>query len=171
MEGKMAFVRCLAQAIVLAVLVTVVPQAIADDGIVGTWTLVSMTSESTETGKVSYPYGEHPHGQLICTRGGHMQAIITVEGRKRFGANRFTASLEDQAEGFKTVNAIAGTYTLTDTGLIFHVEVASIESWVGTDQARVTELAGDRLTIKTRPQPSPPDGKLRIVTLVWQRIE
>ena len=167
----MALLRCIAQAIALAVLLPVVSQAIAGDDIVGTWALVSMTSESTETGEVSYPYGEHPHGQLICTRGGHMQAIIVAEGRKRFGANRFTASLEDQAESFKTMNAIAGAYTLTDTGVIFHVEVASIESWAGTDHVRFTELQGDRLTIRTGPLPSPPDGKPRIVTLVWQRIE
>jgi hypothetical protein len=167
----MVFVRCLAQAIAWVVLLPVVSQAIASEDIVGTWTLVSMTSESTETGEISHPYGEHPHGQLICTRGGHMQAIIVADGRKRFGANRFTASLEDQAEGFKTMNAIAGTYTLTDTGVIFHVGVASIESWAETDHVRFSELHGDRLTIKTGPLPSPPDGKPRIVALVWERVE
>ncbi|HTS53690.1 MAG TPA: lipocalin-like domain-containing protein [Burkholderiales bacterium] len=167
----MAFMRCLAQAIALVVLPAVVAPAIAGEDIVGTWTLVSMTSENTETGEVSHPYGQHPQGQLICTQGGHMQAIIVAEGRKRFGANRFTASVEDQAEAFKTMNAIAGTYTLTDTGVTFHVGVASIESWAGSDHVRSTERNGDRLTIKTGPLPSPPDGKPRIVALVWQRIE
>jgi hypothetical protein len=34
-----------------------------------------------------------------------MMAILTVEGRKRFGANRFSGSVDDQAEAYKTMNA------------------------------------------------------------------
>ena len=69
------------------------------------------------------------------------------------------------------MNAYAGTYTLTDTGVVHHVEVASIESWVGTDPVRFTKLEGDTLPIKAPPLPAPPDGKLRVNTLVRHRIE
>ncbi len=51
----------------------------------------------------------------------------------------------------------AMTYrSLDDTGVIHHVEVASIESWVGGDQVRFTKLEGDTLTIKTPPPPHAP---------------
>ena len=100
-----------------------------------------------------------------------MMAILTIEGRKRFGANRFSGNVDDQAEAYKTMNAYAGTYTLTDTGVVHHVEVASLESWVGSDQVRFTKLEGDTLTIKAPPLPAPPDGQLRVGTLVWQRSE
>ena len=60
---------------------------------------------------------------------------------------------------------------LTDTGVVHHVEVASIESWVGSDQERFTKLEGDTLIIKAPPLPAPPDGKRGVGTLVWQRSE
>ena len=148
-----------------------VPQVFAGDGIVGTWNLVSITTETIDTGEVTKPYGEHPRGRLAYTPGGHFTGILVAEGRKRLGTNRFSGSVEEQAEAYKTMNSYVGTYTLTDTGVIHHVEIASIESWVGSDQERLTKLEGDTLTIKTPPLPSPPDGKRRVITLVWQRIE
>ena len=156
---------------VLVLAAIVVPQVFAGDGIVGTWNLVSITTENTNTGEITRPYGDHPHGRLTYTPGGHMMGILTMEGRKRFGANRFSGSVDDQAEAYKTMNAYAGTYTLTDTGVVHHVEVASIEPWVGSDQVRFTKLEGDTLTIKTPPLPNPPEGQLRVSTLVWQRSE
>src|SRR3954470_5771582 len=132
------------QPVLLVLCATVAaPQAFAGDGIVGTWNLVTITTETTDTGEVAQPYGEHPHGRLAYTQGGHMMATLTSEGRKRIGANRFAGSVEDQAEAYKSLSAYAGTYTLTDTGVVHHVEVASIESWVGSDQMRSTKLEGD----------------------------
>ena len=168
----MVFMRSFIHTVLMLLAAAVaVPQACAGDGIVGTWNLVSITTENTDTGEVAHPYGDHPHGRLTYTPGGHMMAILTVEGRKLLGANRFAGSVDDQAEAYKTMNAYAGTYTLTDTGVVHHVAVASIESWVGSDQVRFTKLEGDTLTIKAPPLPAPPDGKLRVGTLIWQRSE
>jgi hypothetical protein len=168
----MVFMRSFIQTVLLFVAAAVAsPQAFAGDGIVGTWNLVAITTETTDTGEVAQPYGEHPHGRLAYTSGGHMMATLTSEGRKQIGANRFAGSVEDQAEAYKTMSAYAGTYTVTDTGVIHHVEVASIESWMGSDQVRFTKLEGNTLTIKSPPLFSPPDGKRRVITLVWQRIE
>lgn len=168
----MVSMRSFIQTVLLSLVAAVtMPQVFAGDGIVGTWNLVSITTETAETGEVTQPYGEHPRGRLTYTPGGHMMATLTSEGRKQIGANRFTGSVEDQAEAYKTMIGYAGTYTLTDTGIIHHVEIASIESWVGSDQARFTKLEGDTLTIKSPPLFSPPDGKRRVITLVWQRIE
>jgi len=69
------------------------------------------------------------------------------------------------------MNSYVGTYTLTEIGVIHHVEIASIESWVGSDQVRFTKLEGDTLTITAAPLPTPPDGKSRVNTLVWKRME
>lgn len=167
----MISLRWFFQIVLLLLAAIAVPQAFAGDGIVGTWKLVSLTSEDPDTGELSRIYGEHPHGQLIYTPGGHMMATLTADGRRRVGTNRFTVSVADQAEAYRTANAYAGTYTLTDTGVIHHVEVASIESWVGSDQVRFTKLDGNLLTIKTPPIPTPPEGKPRAVTLVWERSE
>ena len=168
----MVFIRSFIQTVLLLLAAaTVVPQVFAGEGIVGTWNLVSITTENTDTGEVAQPYGRHPRGRLTYTAGAHMIVVLTEEGRKQIGVNRFAGSAEDQAEAYKTMSAYAGTYTLTDTGVIHHVEVASIESWVGNDQVRFTKLEGDTLIIKGPPLPSPPDGKRRVITLVWQRSE
>ena len=168
----MIFIRSIIQTVLLLLAAAVAaPQVFARDGIVGTWNLVSITTETTDTGEVAQPYGQHPHGRLAYTPGGHMMATLTSEGRKQIGANRFVGSVEDQAEAYKTMSAYAGTYTVTDTGVVHHVEVASIESWVGSDQERFTKLEGDTLIIKSPSLFSPPDGKRRVITLVWQRIE
>lgn len=168
----MVFIRSFIQPVLLLLAAAVaVPQVFAGDGIVGTWNLVSITTETTDTGEVTQPYGEHPHGRLAYTTGGHMMVTLTAEGRKQIGTNRFAGSVEDQAEAYKTMSAYAGTYTLTDTGVVHHVEIASIESWVGSDQVRFTKLEGDTLIIKSPPLFSPPDGKRRVITLVWQRVE
>ena len=168
----MVFIRSFIQTLLLLLAAAVaVPQVFAGDDIVGTWNLVSITTETTESGEVTQPYGEHPHGHLAYTPGGHMMVTLTAEGRMQIGANRFAGSVEDQAEAYKTMSAYAGTYTLTDSGVIHHVEVASIESWVGSDQVRFTKLEDDTPIIKSLPLFSPPDGKRRVITLVWQRSE
>jgi hypothetical protein len=145
--------------------------ACAGDGIVGTWHLVSVTTTITDTGEVTQPYGEHPDGRLTYTPGGRMTGILVAEGRKRLGPSAFSGSVEDQAEAYKTMISYAGSYTLTDTGVIHHVDVAWVASWVGVDQVRFTKLDGDTLTITTPPFPTPPDGKLSVITLVWKRSE
>ena len=168
----MVLMRSFIQTVLLLLAAAVaVSQVFAGDGIVGKWNLVSISTENTDSGEITQPYGEHPHGHLAYTPGGHMIVTLTAEGRKQIGANRFAGSVEDQAEAYKTMSAYAGTYTLTDTGVVHHVEVASIESWVGSDQVRFTKLEGDTLIIKSPPLFSPPDGKRRVITLVWQRVE
>ena len=165
-------IRSLIQTVLLLLIVAMTsPRVLAGEGIVGTWHLVSITTKTTDTGEVTQPYGEHPDGRLAYTSGGRFTGILVAEGRKRLGASRFAGSVEDQAEAYKSMNSYAGTYTITETGVIHHVEVASIASWVGSDQVRFTKLEGDTLTITTPPLPTPPDGKLGVITLVWERSE
>jgi hypothetical protein len=48
-----------------------------------------------------------------------------------------------------------------------HIEVSSVQNWVGTDLVRTLEVNGDRLVLKT--PPSRLGGRLQIVELTWQR--
>jgi len=146
--------------------------AAGDGGVVGVWKLVAYTAADAETGAVIQPYGEAPNGFLFYTAGGRMSALLTATARKRFSAgNRINAPMEERAEAFATSSSYAGTYTLEGDRVIHHVEVATNPDWVGGDQLRFPRIEGNRLVITTPALPTRPDGKLRVSTLVWERVE
>lgn len=52
--------------------------------------------------------------------------------------------------------------------VIHHVEVASVENWVGTDLVRTLQIDGERLTLGTPPLLV--GGKIQTTELVWERL-
>jgi hypothetical protein len=52
-----------------------------------------------------------------------------------------------------------------------HVDICSDEIRCGTTLVRDVTVDGDRLIYTTRPQPSPFDGKMIVITLVWQKLK
>jgi lipocalin-like protein len=142
----------------------------ADTSIVGNWQLLSMTAEDPETGAVTKPWGEHPTGSLTYTPGGRMSAILTSQSR-RPASGSAASPTEEGAWAYWTSAAYAGTYSLNADSVVHHVEVAANPAWVGTDQVRALKLEGALLTLKTPPLAGLPDGKKRIFTLVWKRVE
>ncbi len=55
------------------------------------------------------------------------------------------------AEAFATFFAYGGRYSLDGDRLTHHVEVASVENWVGTDLVRMLESSEGRLRLRTPP--------------------
>jgi hypothetical protein len=47
--------------------------------------------------------------------------------------------------------AYAGRYSFHGDRVVHHVELSLFPSWVGSDQERWVELAGDRLTLSASP--------------------
>lgn len=144
----------------------------AEESVVGVWKLVSYTAVDADTGAVIKPFGDSPRGFIFYTAGGRMSALLTAGDRKRFTAgNRVNAPMEERAEAFATSSSYAGTYTLEGDRVIHHVEAATNPDWVGGDQLRYPKIEGNRLVITTPPLPTRPDGKLRVSTLIWERVE
>lgn len=142
------------------------------DSLVGVWKLVSYVATDAQSGESLFPFGEHPNGYLIYTAGGRMSALLTVETRRPLsGANRITAPMEDRADAFSTSSSYMGTYRWEGDRVIHHVDIAVNPNWVGTEQVRQARLEGNHLTLITPPLNTRPDGKLRISTLVWERVE
>ena len=50
-----------------------------------------------------------------------------------------------------------------------HVEVASVQNWVSTDQVRIIKYNGDRITLTTPPRLL--NGREQTFELVWQRLK
>lgn len=142
------------------------------EGFVGVWKLVSYTTQDPDSGETFHPFGHAPTGYLTYTAGGRMFAVLQAEGRRKFSAgNRINAPVEERAEAFSTSTAYSGTYTAESGRVVHHVEVATNPDWVGGDQVRFPTIEGRRLTLRTPPLPTRPDGKLRVSTLVWERTE
>ena len=133
--------------------------------LVGTWKLVS-ASTSTDSAVL----GAHPSGLLTYTADGRMSVLIADDGRKQLSTeDRLAAPVAEQAKGFTTFIAYAGHYTFTGKQVVHHVEISSLQNWVGRDLTRDVTLDGDRLTLRSTPQPR--NGVMEVFTLVWQRVK
>ena len=143
----------------------------ADASVVGSWLLESWQSTDTESGAVVNVFGEHPTGYLIYTAGGHMAVVLTADGRTKLSGDRYNSPTEERAQAFSTSVAYSGTYTVTPEGIMHHVTASSFQNWVGTEQFRYAEVVGDRMTVRTPPLKGPPDGKTKVTTLVFRRLD
>ncbi len=72
---------------------------------------------------------------------------------------------------FRNSIAYAGTYSLTDTGVIHHVEVAPDPTWIGKDQTRFVRFEGERLIVTGPPLQIVSDPNPQVLQLVWERVE
>ena len=157
--------------VLLVLLVAMAPQGAAKKGLVGTWRLVAMTFKDQATGKETDLWGKGPIGFLTYTPGGRMSAVIAAAERKITAQSADSASVEEQASLFRSSFAYAGTYTLTGTGVIHHVEVASDPSWIGKDQTRFVRVDGNRIVVTGPPLKTVSDPNPKVLQLVWERVE
>ena len=112
----------------------------------GVWKLQSFYAENVETGERSETFGPEPRGTLILHPDGRMAALITPGDR--MGSTAET----DQAETAHKLIAYSGRYRLEPPDrFVTAVDVAWVQAWVGTDQARTYALDGDRLEITSAP--------------------
>lgn len=149
-----------------AVLLLNVPAHAADkDKIVGTWKLVSVVYEDTQTRELSPVLGEHPRGYQIATPEGRWLALVTADGRP------VPKTDEDRANALRTMIAYSGRYRIEDGKVITRVEVAWNEAWVGGEQIRFLPFESDDvLHIESPPMPHPNvNNKVVRVIVTWQR--
>jgi hypothetical protein len=136
-----------------------------NDKLVGTWKLVSASS-TTKTGERSdTPYGPNPADVLTYTADGRVTALISYGGRKPLSVG---AQQEEQAEAFKTFLAYAGRYALNGDKVTHYIEISSIQNYVNKDLVRSVKFHGDQITLVT--PPTPVNGKVQTVELIWQRL-
>ena len=133
--------------------------------LVGTWKLVSASS-TTSGERDENPYGSSPVGFLTYSEDGRVTALISYGGRKPLSVGSGT---EEQAEAFKTFLAYAGRYALNGDKVTHHIEISSIQNYVGKDLVRSVKFQGDQITLVT--PPTPVNGKIQTVELIWQRLQ
>ena len=143
-------------------------QVHARAALVGGWRLLSWENRAPD-GQLTYPMGTDILGYLIYTADGCFSVIISRQGRVRFGAGDLLGgTTEEKARAVEGVVAYAGRFTFHGDRVIHHVELSLFPNWVGTDQERWVELAGDRLTLSASQLLLA--GKQRVPRLVWERV-
>jgi len=133
------------------------------NSVIGNWRVISFYSEEVDTGNRIYPIGEAPKGYLIYTPEGRMMTLLVAANRKPPQKD------EDRIELHKTMYAYSGRYTVEDDRVIHHVDTSWNEAWSGGDQVRFASLNGNRLTIRSAPQPSPHTGRNVASVVEWER--
>jgi len=136
------------------------------DKLVGTWKLVSASSTTAAGERSETPYGPNPAGFLTYTGDGRVTALISYDGRKSLSFGGGT--LEEQAEAFQTFLAYSGRYSFNGDKVTHHIEISSIQNYVGKDLVRSVKFQRDQIILVT--PPTPVNGKVQTVELIWQRL-
>jgi hypothetical protein len=134
--------------------------------LVGTWKLVSASSATSKGEPNETPYGVGPVGFLTYTEDGRVTSLISYGGRKLLPIG---AKVEEQAEAFNTFLAYTGQYTLTGEKVTHHIEISSIQNYVGKDLVRTVKFSGDQIVLIT--PPTMVNGKIQTVALTWERVK
>ena len=140
----------------------------ADDALVGAWRLVSWENQAAD-GQVTHPMGTDALGYVLYAADGRFSVTISRSGRAGFAANDLLGgTTEEKTRAMESFVAYAGRYSFHGDRVIHHVELSLFPNWVGSDQQRWVELAGDRLTLSASPLLLA--GKRQVPRLVWERV-
>jgi hypothetical protein len=132
--------------------------------LVGSWTPVSVDA-----------YGPSPKGSLIFEANGRYSLQLMRANLPKYLSNNRTQATP--AEYRITVEGILshfGTYSVSGTDLIFHVEASSFPNWSGTEQKRINlSVTGDELKYTNL---GPSGGYQYLVPadapfVVWRRVK
>jgi hypothetical protein len=138
------------------------------DQLVGTWRLVAASATSGSE-RNDAPFGPTPSGLITYTSDGRVMAIISHSDRKQLASgDRISASADERAEAFATSFSYAGWYSLSGDRIIHHVEIASVQNWVGTDLVRLFAYRDNKIILTT--PPISVGGQIRATELVWERV-
>jgi len=138
--------------------------------VVGTWKLVSYTTE-TQDGKRTFPLGEDAVGLAVYTENGRVSIQFQRRDRPKFqSGDAWRGTLEEERAAFEGFFSYAGRYTIDAARSVVthHVEVSSAPNYVGIDLARTFNLSGNRLTLRTPPRQLA--GQTSSSTLIWERV-
>jgi hypothetical protein len=136
--------------------------------LVGAWRLLSWENQAAD-GQSTYPMGADALGYLLYTADGRFSVTISRANRPRFAAgDLLSGTTHEQAQAMQGFVAYAGRYSFAGDRVVHHVELSLFPNWVGSDQQRSVELAGDRLTLSASPLLLA--GQPQVPRLVWERV-
>ena len=146
--------------------------ASADEySLTGTYKLISSTRKILDTGEVVDTNGKHPSGYINYAPDGRMLVLIVSGENDRPTLSGAPPTDEQSASLFRTMLSYGGTYEFDGHTVKHHIDISWNQAWTGSTQIRDVQRDGDKLIYVTRPAPSPIDGKMSVVTVVWQKVD
>jgi hypothetical protein len=143
-------------------------QMVTSNPLIGTCRLLSWENRDAD-GHISHPLGEDAVGFIMYNGDGYMFVAIMRPGRVEFSAgDLLSGSTREKAQAAGTYVSYCGRYEFHGETAVHHVELSLFPNWVGVDQERRVEIAGDRLTLSTHPILL--GGSQRTARLIWERI-
>jgi hypothetical protein len=142
-------------ALILASL-TAIPHDVCAGGkdqILGSWKLVSLEFRK-QNGEATYPLGKDAVGTIAYTPNGHFDVQVMRADRAKFSSNDFLGGTPDEKRtAFESYIAYFGHYHVhEDQGFLVHrVQGSLFPNWIGSDQKRFYEVAGNKLTLRAAP--------------------
>ena len=133
---------------------------------IGTWKLIECISKEKD-GKTTYPFGDHPVGEIYYDPKGNMSVQIMKPGVGKFSSENWLLATPQEAQAaYLAYLSYYGTYTVNaDSGfIVHHIQASLFPNWVNQDQKRYYEFKGDQLTLKT-----PVIGTAQF-QLTWQKV-
>jgi hypothetical protein len=113
-------------------------------------------------------FGPNPNGNLIFDANGRFSLQLMRADLKKVAANkRDKGTPEENTAIVHGSISYYGTYSMSGTELVFHIDTRSFPNWSGTDQKRPNVvLTADQLTYT---DPAPSVGTAAATILVWKR--
>ena len=135
----------------------------------GTWKLVSYTTEDLATSQKSSLLGLHPSGFLSYGSNCRMSAILVKDGRNPPAT--FVPTDAERVDLYNGFIAYAGTYSIEGNIVSHHVDASWNQTWTGTTQMRRFKIDGNTLSITTLPTKNALTGKQSSSVLIWTKVE
>jgi hypothetical protein len=104
-------------------------------------------------------------GFLTYSEDGRVTTLISYGERKLLSVASLT---EEQAAAFNTFLAYAGRYTLGGDKVTHHIEISSIQNYVGKDLVRNIKFERNQIVLMT--PPTMINGKIQAIELTWRRL-
>ncbi|HJZ81552.1 MAG TPA: lipocalin-like domain-containing protein [Pyrinomonadaceae bacterium] len=139
---------------IIACLGITIPGAVAQtaNDLVGTWSLQSDFSVTSD-GRKLWPFGPNPKGIALFDNGGHFAIVISRPDLPKFASdNRMQGTAKENEAIVRGSFAFFGTYSVTNSVIVQHIDGGTWPSWIGTDQKRtITSFAKDEQVWTTVP--------------------
>jgi hypothetical protein len=134
----------------------------------GTYRLISTSRRILDTGEEASAFGKNAKGSIIYGNDGRFLVLITNDGRPKPESNEAMTD-QQRADLHRTMSAYGGTFD--GKKVEHHIDLAWNEVWAGTTVIRDVKVEGNRVTYMTRPTPFSGDGKMSVISLVWEKVE